>query len=251
VQAFANFDDGTGPALFAAGAFGFAGNVLVRNIARWNGSTWSAIASGTNDTVDALAVFDDGSAAGPDLYAGGVFTNAGLTVSSRIAEIQGCAGPGTLFCFGDGTNGACPCSNSGEPGHGCQNSISSGGAQLYSSGTTVPDTVVLHASGELATALSIVLQGNAQNPPAHFGDGLRCAGGTLKRLYVKSASAGVVSAPQPGDPSITARSAALGDTIVHGSTRYYQTYYRDSNLSYCPAPSGDSWNVTNGVAVVW
>jgi hypothetical protein len=53
------------------------------------------------------------------------------------------------------------------------------------------------------------------------------------------------------DLSITARSAALGDRIVPGATRYYQTYYRDSNLSFCSAPADDSWNVTNGVKITW
>jgi hypothetical protein len=70
-------------------------------------------------------------------------------------------------------------------------------------------------------------------------------------LYLKHASAGGVSAPEPGDPSITAQSAALGDPIAPGSTRYYQTYYRDPNLAFCPSPQGDAWNVTNGVRVVW
>jgi hypothetical protein len=80
---------------------------------------------------------------------------------------------------------------------------------------------------------------------------LRCVGGTLKRLYVKAASAGSVSAPQPGDPSITARSAQLGDPIAPGSSRHYQVYYRDPGLAFCTPPQGNGFNIGNALEVVW
>jgi hypothetical protein len=70
-------------------------------------------------------------------------------------------------------------------------------------------------------------------------------------LYVKNASGGIVSAPGAGDPSITARSAALGDPIAPGSAREYQVYYRDPNLAFCPAPQGNSWNVSQAVGITW
>jgi hypothetical protein len=95
------------------------------------------------------------------------------------------------------------------------------------------------------------LQGNASILGTGFGDGLRCVGGTLKRLYVKNASGGATDAPTGGDAPITLRSAALGDPIASGATRYYQTYYRDPNLAYCAPPAGNSWNVTNGIKITW
>ena len=67
----------------------------------------------------------------------------------------------------------------------------------------------------------------------------------------KSASGGSVSAPGAGDLSIRARSAAAGDTIPPGATRYYQVYYRDAVIAFCPNPPGNTWNVTNGVEIVW
>ena len=76
-------------------------------------------------------------------------------------------------------------------------------------------------------------------------------GGTLKRLYVHPAVGGAVSAPQAGDPSISARSAALGDVIASGATRYYQVYYRDPVQGFCAAPQGNNWNVSSGVSVLW
>jgi hypothetical protein len=127
-----------------------------------------------------------------------------------------------------------------------------GGALCTASGSTVPDLLVLTQQGELPTALSIFLQGNVQlSVPVTFGDGLRCVGGSLKRLYVKNAVGGVVSAPQSGDPSITSRSRSLGDPIALGTTRYYQIYYRDPDLIFCAAPQGDGFNVGNALRVLW
>jgi hypothetical protein len=158
----------------------------------------------------------------------------------------------TSFCFGDGSAAACPCGNSGLSGHGCNNSASTGGALLAATGTTSPDTLNLVQTSELASVLSIFLQGDVQLGSAvFFGDGLRCVGGVLKRLYAKNASSGTANAPTAGDPSITARSAALGDPIAPGSSRYYQVYYRDPNLTFCPNPPGDSFNVGNALRVVW
>jgi hypothetical protein len=138
-------------------------------------------------------------------------------------------------------------------GRGCENSISTGGGWLYwSSGTTDPDTLVLTSAGEPGSALSIFLQSTSViQSVLDFGDGIRCTGGNVKRLYVKNASNGAVQAPQPGDPSITQQSAILGDPIVPGMVRYYQTYYRDPNASFCPAPTGSTFNASNGLRVVW
>ena len=158
---------------------------------------------------------------------------------------------GTSLCFGDGSGAACPCGNSGQTRTGCQNSAGTGGSWLFASGSPSPDTIVLHAAGELPNALSIFLQGNVVISPVVYGDGLRCAGGTLKRLYTRSASSGVVFAPHPGDPSITARSASLGVPISPGARRYYQVFYRDSNLGFCPAPQGNTFNISNAVRINW
>ena len=157
------------------------------------------------------------------------------------------------FCFGDGSQFIpCPCGNTGLAGRGCENSASTGGAQLSASGSISPDTLVLTSSDELPHALSIVLQGD-DRVQVGFGDGVRCAGGSLHRLFVKSASAGTVVAPDfgAGDLSLSARSAALGDVILPGDVRYYQVYYRDPSATFCAAPQGNTWNVGNGVEVFW
>ena len=159
--------------------------------------------------------------------------------------------PGTPLCSADGSAVACPCANTGLPGRGCENSGDTGGAVLFATGTTSPDTVVLRSSGERSSALSVFFQGNASIVPVVFGDGLRCAGGTLKRLYIKTASAGEAFAPGPGDPSITARSAALGVPIPAGGRRYYQVQYRDPDPSFCAAPIGSTFNASSAVKVNW
>jgi hypothetical protein len=123
---------------------------------------------------------------------------------------------------------------------------------LSAAGTTSPDTVVLTSEGELPASLSIFVQGNAsQDSGLVFGDGVRCVAGSLKRLYVKSASAGTAIAPQGGDSSITVRSAALGDPIPAGAQRFYGVYYRDPSASFCPASPGNTFNMGNGVSIVW
>jgi hypothetical protein len=158
---------------------------------------------------------------------------------------------GTAQCFGDGSAGPCPCNNNGQAGRGCANSYGAG-ALLYATGTTSPDTAVLHASSlNTSSTLSIFLQGSASVGPLVFGDGLRCAGGILKRLYVKTPSGGGVYAPRSSDPSITSRSATLGDPILPGQPRYYQVYYRDGFANWCPPPQGSSYNATNAVQIVW
>jgi hypothetical protein len=161
--------------------------------------------------------------------------------------------PIVASCFGDGTGVPCPCGNSGLAGHGCENSSSTGGAHLTASGipSLASDTLVLTSSAERPTAFSIFLQGSVFITPVVYGDGLRCAGGILKRLYNRNAVGGVVSAPQGADPSVSARSATLGDTIPMGATRHYQVYYRDPSTSFCPNPPGNTWNVCNALSAVW
>src|SRR5205085_669452 len=53
------------------------------NIAKWDGSSWSALGSGVDDIVYALAV------SGSDLYAGGQFFHAGGTLVGYIAKWDG------------------------------------------------------------------------------------------------------------------------------------------------------------------
>lgn len=262
VRAMATFDEGLGnaPSLIVAGAFSSAGGSQATNLARWDGAHWSAFDESFATTspttgVYALTLFNDPVAGGHTFVAVGGFKPGLGAPSTGIAERTRCYGPTNAYCFGDGSlTNACPCSNFGSTGHGCANSATASGAELSASGTPslAADTIVLQQIDSLPHAFTIVLQGTATIAGGTaFGDGLRCVGGALKRLYTKTASGGIVTAPQPGDASVSSRSASLGDPLNVGSVRYHQAYYRDPVLTFCPDPSGKAFNVGNAVRVVW
>ena len=74
----------SGSDVYAGGDFTTAGGSAANNIAKWDGSSWSALGSGMNgDSVYALAV------SGSDLYAGGDFTTAGGSAANYIAKWNG------------------------------------------------------------------------------------------------------------------------------------------------------------------
>jgi hypothetical protein len=93
VFALAVFDDGTGPALYAGGAFTTAGDAVANHVAKWDGTAWSPLVgpngNGMGAWVYALHVFDDGT--GPALYAGGSFTTAGGVAANHVAKWDGAA----------------------------------------------------------------------------------------------------------------------------------------------------------------
>lgn len=88
------YDDGTGPALYAAGDFGMAGGQPANGIARWDGTTWSALGSGASAVsgvgwLQDLQVYDDGT--GPALYGSGWFTTMDGVPAENIARWDGTA----------------------------------------------------------------------------------------------------------------------------------------------------------------
>jgi hypothetical protein len=152
---------------------------------------------------------------------------------------------------------SCPCSNppSG-PGRGCDNSSGTGGAILSASGVAYlsADSLVFEADLEKPSALSIVMQGNAGvSAGAPYGQGIRCLGGSvIRRLYIKTAFYGTISAPDfgSGDPQVSVRSAEKGDVIQAADSRWYLVYYRDPIvLGGCPA--GSTFNATPTGQVTW
>ena len=150
----------------------------------------------------------------------------------------------------------CPCSNSPSgAGQGCDNSSATGGAELSAAGGTIlsSDSLVFTTSGEKPTATSVLMQGTSFAASGFvYGQGVRCVGGTLKRLFTKTASGGSVTVPNfgAGDPTVSARSAAKGNVISAGQSRYYLVFYRDPIvLGGCPASS--TFNCTQTGQVTW
>jgi hypothetical protein len=161
---------------------------------------------------------------------------------------------GTRLCELGSVTMPCPCGN--PPAgldRGCNNSSATGGAVLGAMGNSSLsfDTLVFSTLNEKATATSILLQGSIANPTGIvFGQGLRCAAGTLKRLYTKTAASGSIAAPSPTDPRVSQRSASLGDTIAPSTNRDYLVYYRDpSVLGGCPPTS--TFNSTQTIQITW
>jgi hypothetical protein len=104
VKDMAVFDDGSGLALFVAGAFSRAGGasgILARNIAKWDGQQWHALGLGIGGGFpEQLAVADDGR--GPSLFVSGLFSTAGGGTARTIAQWVGCAG--NRQCYADCDN---------------------------------------------------------------------------------------------------------------------------------------------------
>jgi hypothetical protein len=86
-----------GDDVYAAGSFSSAGGVPAANVARWDGTRWSPLGTGTDGDVHALAVL------GGRLYAGGEFALAGgllvggLAVWDPAAQAWGAVGQGPLY----------------------------------------------------------------------------------------------------------------------------------------------------------
>src|SRR5205823_1916937 len=66
--------------LYIGGSFTIVGDVFANHIAKWNGTNWSPLGSGLNQTVRALFV------SGSDVSAGGDFTTAGGRIAYYVAK---------------------------------------------------------------------------------------------------------------------------------------------------------------------
>lgn len=172
-----------------------------------------------------------------DLVPGDTNGNWDVFIHDRLAS-----GFTSLCEPGLGSVIACPCGNdSSSAARGCDNSASTGGAALGASGNAYLsiDSLVFTTQFEKPHATSIVLEGDtaiANGVP--FGQGVRCVGGQLKRLYVKVAVNGSISAPDlaSNDSPVSVRSAQLGVPLLPGVPVFCLVYYRDPTvLGGCPA----------------
>ena len=148
--------------------------------------------------------------------------------------------PGTdTYCHGD----PCPCGNPSTDGSGCLNG-SGAGALLWASGSVsiTNADLSLHTQGLIPEQPGLYFQGNnAINGGigTFFGDGLRCAGGAVRRLQV-------VFADATGNSQTSIDLPASG-AVSPGEIKHYQLWYRDPNLSPC----GAGFNLSNGLSATW
>jgi hypothetical protein len=162
-------------------------------------------------------------------------------------QIVGQATSATTYCSGDGSATACPCGNAGAAGNGCGSSVNPSGAHLSVTGTAsvASDSLVLHGSGMPDTSPVLYFQGTLKVNGGNgnvFGDGLRCAGGTVIRLADKTNAGGASAYPQSGDAPISVQGM-----ISAGNVRDYQAWYRN----IAPFCTTDTFNLTNGVELTW
>jgi len=223
----------------------FGGTASTTNLAGTSGpptaNGGSVTINDTNEVVmhsDQTAIFsftDAGTGITADFTINGTFHGTAAVIIPP---------PGTSFCSGDGSGTACPCANPGGSGEGCANDTGSG-AVLSGSGTAtlIADNFVLTASN-LTPGPGLFFQGNnavnAGDGNA-FGDGLRCAGGGVRRLQVTFATSG------NGFTTATDISISTDGAVSSGDTKRYQYWYRDSGTSPCSS----LFNLSNGYEVTW
>ena len=131
-----------------------------------------------------------------------------LLCGYRISAFDRDATGFTSLCHpGESGVRACPCGNPpAASGRGCDNSAATGGAFLTAIGAAYlsSESLVFTTYAEKPTALSVLMQGDALNSGGVvYGQGVRCVGGSLLRLYSKSASV--------GNPSSSERAASASE----------------------------------------
>ncbi len=171
-----------------------------------------------------------------------VITSMGVSVGAGCPTVE----PGHPFCPGDGSGALCPCGNFGAAGEGCATSNGAGGL-LLAGGTAdaVADDLTFQAQHLLPNQPALLFAAaNAVNGGlgVPFGDGLRCAGGSVKRLGVVIPNA---SGEASWGPGLNGGAGAL-QWWSPGDTRRFQAWFRDP-----PGPCGTGFNLSNGYEVTF
>ncbi len=155
--------------------------------------------------------------------------------------------PVVAVCAGDGSGTPCPCGNSSAPGgrRGCLNSLGFGGRLTASGGASLANDTLVLSGGDMPNSSALYFQGTTPQGGgggAVFGDGLRCAAGSVIRLGTKMNSGNTSIYPAGGDPSVSVRGA-----VAAPGSRTYQVWYRNA-AAFCTV---STFNLTNGLVVVW
>jgi hypothetical protein len=162
--------------------------------------------------------------------------NVGLDNPRITVELGG------AYCFGDGTGTACPCNNNSVPGVGCQNSTGIGASvDAFGSPSVASDDLSFLATGMPPNVSVFLFQGTSQvngGAGAVLGDGLRCAGGVLKRFPAIAANGTGAASWGPG-------LAAFGGWSA-GTTQNFQAWYRNNG-----GPCGSGYNLSSARSITF
>jgi hypothetical protein len=235
VNALAVYDG----ALYVGGNFTTAGNVAANNIARWDGSTWSALGAGADSWVYALAVYND------TLVAGGFFANVDGTPASHIASWNGTA----WSALGSGASGTVYvlASHAG--------SLIAGGSFGSAGGSAASN--IASWNGSAWSALGGGMN-NTVRTVAEY-DGLLVAGGNFTQAGTGAANrvaswdgstwsalgGGVNGVMGPGGAVVSALTVS-GDTLIAGGTFIQADAVTVNNVA---SWNGSAWSAlasTNG-----
>ncbi len=200
------------------------------------------------------------SADGNKMVSGSKAVHANQFGNGGSIDLWGEGTPFTSFCAaGIGGIVTCPCGNPQVPAGsttGCDNFVApAGGATLAGTGnavTNVNDTVQFQMTGGVGTSVTVLFQGTTNTANTRSGAGVRCVGGTLKRLYKGNPVAGAISFPNNG-VQVHDQSAAKGFVINAPVTLFYYCAYRNSAANGQPGCPGLNFgfNSSNAVSVPW
>ena len=203
-------------------------------------STWG-VESGTLDAIGGIDGFAFSTYAPGTTWYGDSYT-AGSPSRNFAMRIIGTGAVGTgpiqAYCFGT----SCPCGNN-DTTAGCGNSTGGGGRLGFTgTGSVAADDLVMVGSNLLPGKWALLFAGdNAVNGGSgnFFGDGLRCAGGSIRRMGVR--------VPDANGGASWGSGLASNYGFVAGETKRFQIWYRDISGSPC----GTDFNLSNGLEVIW
>jgi hypothetical protein len=181
--------------------------------------SWNQTVEYWHGYMDDLQVYKDALTSAQIAF---LFQNPGASVSQT---------PGLSHCFGDSSATNCPCGNLGSSGDGCVNSTGRGAKLLLTGSASFGmDDLLAQGTQLVPGSLSVLFAGHQSLNAGSgmvFGDGLRCAGGQVRRLGVRMADSNGNAGWGPGLTS-TAQWAP-------GDSRSLQVWYQDLGGSPCGA----------------
>jgi hypothetical protein len=153
----------------------------------------------------------------------------------------------TEYCFGDGSATACPCGNASAVGdnEGCLNSLGTGGKLVTGGIARITNDTFQVEGSRMPNSSTLYFQGTTQvaaGAGGVFGDGLRCAGGSVIRLGTQTNNGSGASSYPNGSAAISIKGANTA-----GATRTYQCWYRNA----APFCNPETFNLTNAGSATW